>query len=468
MKRIRGEEDTSRGSSASRNETSRARTPARPNQRLWPSSSLYLSPTITQRPTPATHDGHYKMLLSYYIDSFVPNISVANVPANFFTSVYVPMAYHCEAVYNAIIACASAHLAKAAPDQDRQAQLLEISLECQLQCRSFLRERISLSGALLRDVLEASAVILLLIGLEVQNGEISPRWVSQLTCVRNIIMQHGGKYPFCRRSWEARSIYHHFLYHDVMSLIMAGVTEDEVQDDPDDSLVSIESPANPVEWEKPWAVYLKASNVAMSSEELKQACESYPAHPLLGLSMNLFELIQKIRHVRPMGDSPDVLQSSLFLDLEHKLIRLGFELYPSAGDYFCNPDIGTRLDLVVLAEMYRLAALIILYRRSSAHSLHLPGIARHIVLLSKRIPEGNNAEAGLTYPLFLAGAELDSESDILLCAQRLMDMRHRTNVMNIQSVEKVLEEVWRTRLNKGTHLDWEEVLREWHWVINLG
>ena len=46
-------------------------------------------------------------------------------------------------------------------------------------------------------------------------------------------------------------------------------------------------------------------------------------------------------------------------------------------------------------------------------------------------------------------------------------MRHRTNVMNIQSVEKVLEEVWRNRLNKGTHLDWEEVLRGRHWVINL-
>ena len=53
----------------------------------------------------------------------------------------------------------------------------------------------------------------------------------------------------------------------------------------------------------------------------------------------------------------------------------------------------------------------------------------------------------MAYPLFLAGAELDNEAEIEECLLRLRATRERSKFENIKNVEKVLEEVWRPRLN---------------------
>jgi transcriptional activator protein UGA3 len=194
-------------------------------------------------------------------------------------------------------------------------------------------------------------------------------------------------------------------------------------------------------------------------------------HPLLGLSKHLFFTMQKIRQVKPM-EQPDELSSpvdfKLFLDLEQELSTLQFDLCPPSENASARLDIGTQMNLVTLAETYRFSALILLYRRSAMRTHQLPILARHIISLVERIPPGNAAEAGLTYPLFLAGAELTSEDEIIKCATRLISIRKRFRVMNIQSAETVLEEVWRARLNGEVPKDWERILRERQWVINLG
>ena len=416
------------------------------------------------------------MLLSYYLHSFVPNISVSYTPTNLFINVYVPMAFECDAILKAILACSATHLAKTAFDSADRERFLAVSLQYQRHCHHFLKQRISLDGHLQRDALEATAIILLLVGLEVQSGAHTSKWVNQVDCVRHVIRESGGKSAFCRRSWEATAIYGHFLYHDVMSLLMDGVVGRDGTDYADAvAEVAGESPAPLEEAEAPWAKYLPAEvrpSAAGSGISVPSDYAFDAVHPLLGLSKSLFVLMQKIRHVKPIQQEGgrrifNPTDNQLFLELEREISSIRFDICPS-GEASMRMDTTTRLDLVILAETYRFAALILLYRRSCMHREQITALARHIITMAGRITEGNAAEAGLTYPLFLAGAELAEEDDIVSCATRLKRIRERVKVMNIQAVEEVLQEVWRERLNGGEYRDWETVLRNWDWVINLG
>ncbi|VUC36531.1 unnamed protein product [Clonostachys rosea] len=422
------------------------------------STAIPPSPSVLPAMTDAADQN---MLLSYYIHSFVPNISVVHTSSNFFTS--------------AILACSAAHLAKGAPDSEDQARLLEQSLRSQIRCHRFLQERINLTGRLQTDHIEAIAIILLLVGLEVQNGANTGKWVSQLDCVRNVIKQSRGNGVFCRRSWEAEALYEHFLYHDVMSLIMSGVAGSETDEleATSPSEIAASSPLPFTEAEVPWARFLPRdrprSNSASLPSTMRKLKASSSIHPLLGLSKDLFFLIQKIPRVKPVQNTGEGLlnpaENELFLNLERQVVDLRFDI---ASDACVEIDIAARLDLVVLAETYRLAALILLYRRSCVHEDQIPLLAQRIISFAERISEGNAAEAGLTYPMFLAGAELVDEESIVICATKLMKIRERVKVMNIQSAEEVLQEVWRDRLNGGPYRDWENILRSWKWVINLG
>lgn len=53
----------------------------------------------------------------------------------------------------------------------------------------------------------------------------------------------------------------------------------------------------------------------------------------------------------------------------------------------------------------------------------------------------------MTYSLFLTSAELDNEAEIEECLLRLRATRERSKFKNIDNAEKVLEEVWKPRLN---------------------
>ncbi|KAF7555268.1 hypothetical protein G7Z17_g2313 [Cylindrodendrum hubeiense] len=462
--------------------SSAPKTPRKTRSKAHPTSTADRDRQTSISPSPTSlgrlelDDIDQRIIMSYYIHSCVPIISVANIPSNFLTSVYVPMAFQCEAVRDALLACASAHLSQAASDPARQARLLEFSSRYQMKSHKFLKERISPEGHLQRDELESMAVIMMLVGVEVQNGARTSTWVDQLNCVRNIVRQRGGRTAFCRSSWEADCLYQHFLYHDVMSLIMAGVSgkETEYEDDFGEDIMS-PSPSLPIEPKLPWERFISGDDDQPSPPETTFSISPEPTlspshdafhsvHPLLGVSTNLFLLFQKIRQVQHMDLT--VEPSHLFLDLECKISSMEFCSYPTLEESSVHPDTG-RLDLLLLAETMRLVALMMLYRRSVAHAHHLPALARRLLDLADRIPSGSPVEVGLTCPLFLAGAQLSSEADIVQCATRLFKIRKRVKIMNILSAEKVLEEIWRERLNGGILWDWEHVLRKRQWVINL-
>jgi transcriptional activator protein UGA3 len=131
-------------------------------------------------------------------------------------------------------------------------------------------------------------------------------------------------------------------------------------------------------------------------------------------------------------------------------------------------DLTIALDLIALAEAFRLAALIQLYRNSSAHTNQVPGCAARAMEFVSRIPPGSPAESSLLYPMFLAGAELDDEQAMDRCIKRLDDIQRRNRYENVGKVQEVLREVWRPKLDTGQRRDWEDVLKERDWSFTLG
>lgn len=408
------------------------------------------------------------IVLSYYIHCYVPLISVANCTSNFLTSAYLPLAFRCNAVRDALVATAAAHLYQAATDTTRQSELLDLVSTCRSRCQRFINDRISLSGHVQRDMLECIAVMLMLVGLEVQNGAFTPAWVNHLRCIRTSIRRHGGEGSFSRSSWEAGCIYRHFLYHDVMDFIMSGIiSEDQYYED--DLLYGDETSAVAAESAvPPWAKYLSTETSSTNPHTLSVETigSRETIHPLLGLSGNLFRLIQKIRRL-PQFDCGTV--DPFHIGLFHQLEREILAHQPDFTSLHNTPNLdgATNLDLHTLAEINRQVALILLYRRSTAYALRIPEMAQNLLCLAERIPLGSSTEAGLTYALFLAGAYLSLPEDTLRCSVRLYFIRQRLKVMNLSSVEEVLEEVWREKRSGNGNWDWEHVLRKRQWVINL-
>lgn len=402
------------------------------------------------------------LTMTYYIHSFVPKISVCSTPSSYHTSLYVTMAFQCDGVRNAITAVSASHLAKATNDQSRAQHFKALALAKQQRCHEFLKDRLTLSGQLLDERKEVAALILLLVGLELQNGAVTRKWIRQLDCVRNII----AKFPAEDNSWESDCIKRHFLYHDVMAIIMTGVSDETVnQSTSGRTAHSINLNSTDVlrmPWEDGQAFPLEQTQV----EDIRMT-SSHPAHidPLMGVAQELFIAIQHIRHLPALDMGVGVSPESLlpYIEIEHRLSTIAFGDQPASF-----VDTATQLDLVTLAEAYRLAALILLYRQWPNNNSAIPSLATRIIRLTERIPQRSTAEAGLMYPLFLAGAELVQESEIEICATRLRRMREQAHILNVQSAEEVLEEVWRGVLNGGNKRDWEDVLRSWDWVVSLG
>ncbi|KAF2187344.1 hypothetical protein K469DRAFT_112325 [Zopfia rhizophila CBS 207.26] len=375
-----------------------------------------------------------KQLLNYYVEAFVPSISVATTPSsNFYTSLYVPMAFESEGVLDVIIAVSSSQLAKRATDHDRARYLQDVTSKHQAKCHAFLRDRISPSGEPLKDTYQVIGVTMLLVGLEALNGTKNTKWISQLRCVRKILhaaYQENG----AMTSWELESLRRHFTYHDAMASLVSGLSKPE--------------PSTPVE---------------RDSIELLTPATFSTIDPLMGISYYLCSLIRRIQYVTSPTPAFPHISEAAFRAIEREIRQWKYESPLSSS----NIDLPIALDLIALAESYRLAALIQLYRHSENHKALLPSCASRAMQFISRIPAGSPAESGLVYPIFLVGAELESETDISKCFQRLAVIQKRHKYENVSNVEKVLQEVWRPVLDGGKRRDWEDVLREWEWSISL-
>lgn len=185
-------------------------------------------------------------------------------------------------------------------------------------------------------------------------------------------------------------------------------------------------------------------------------------NPLMDISHRLFSLIRRIRYVTRSSPAFPHASGAAFHVLGQEILNWKYDSQLTS----LNIDLPIALDLTALAESYRLAAIILLYRRADLQNLLLLSLASHSLGFIRRMPRGSAAEASLAYPLFLTGAELDSEAEIEEYLLRLRTTREISKFENIKNVEKVLEEVWKPRLNGWERKNWEEMPKEWGWSIS--
>ncbi|KAH6625911.1 putative Zn(II)2Cys6 transcription factor-like protein [Boeremia exigua] len=374
-------------------------------------------------------------LLQYYIEKFVPSVSVATTPTSFYTALYMPWAFQTEGMLDAILALSSAQLARRTDDKDRASHLRTVSLRHQRLCSGFIKDRLSPSGQPLRDTYQVVAIILLLVGLEALKGNKSTTWIQQLKCVRKILDTLSPEQSIVD-CVEVDSLHRHFTYHYAMASVMSQVS------------ASATTPAPSLEHD-----LLPMLNVAMP----------LTIDPLMGIAYQMCDLISKIQYVvNPDPAFPQLTEATF------NAIESGIQAWTYESPFASGVDLPVALDLIALAESYRLSALIQLYRNSQAHASLVPGCAARAMEFIMRIPPGSPAESSLLYPIFMAGAELDSEVAIDRLTKRLKDISDRNRYENIDSVQKVLKEVWRPKLEGGTRRCWEDVLREWEWSFTLG
>jgi transcriptional activator protein UGA3 len=373
-------------------------------------------------------------LLQYYVEALVPSISVAHIPTtSFYTSLYVPWSYHIEGMLDAILAISSAQLARRTLDKEREKHLRAVSTRHEKKCYDFIKERLSPSGGLPRDTYQVTAVILILVGLEALNGVKTTRWIGQLKSVQKILSSLPLEQSIMDYV-EVDSLHRHFTYHFASASLMARVSNAG-------SIASTES-----------------SLIPISSAFIPNTID-----PLMGISYQLCDLISRIQYVTASNPAFPLAAEASFNVIESNIKSWTYE-----NPFALGVDTLIALDLIALAEAYRLAALIQLYRTSPAHSWLIPDCASRAMEFIARVPPGSPAESSLLYPIFLAGAELDDEVAIEKCFHRLEAIQKRNRYENVESVQKVLKEVWRPKLEGGERRDWEEVVREWNWSFTLG
>ncbi|PKK53619.1 hypothetical protein CI102_1828 [Trichoderma harzianum] len=387
-------------------------------------------------PTEASRERH---LLSYYTYTFIPQVTLVQSPSNFFISLYIPMAFHYSGVMDAIIACSAAHLAKSVHGSEKIQELNSVAIRRQQLAREFVTEHTTCpkSSGWEECKLEVVVVLLLLIGLESQTGGRSMRWMQRVNCVRQLLQTYPTTATKAWSAWEAECVHRHFLYYDVMSLIMEDVLDPETQAD--------------------------LSKRSGSSQFHQYGSAPQGVDCLLGLSKDLFSTITQLRRL-PSRDSELIdMEAPAFLKLETDLSNWQYDHTTASA-----LDFNTRLDLIALSECHRLTALILLYRRYPSRSYCLPHLASQILGVLSRITPSSAVISALTPVLFLAGAELNSEVEMALCAARLKSIREANKMMNIAAVEEILRVIWEERLQKKGQTDWLEILRTRRWTLSLG
>ncbi|RDW60680.1 hypothetical protein BP6252_12063 [Coleophoma cylindrospora] len=128
--------------------------------------------------------------------------------------------------------------------------------------------------------------------------------------------------------------------------------------------------------------------------------------------------------------------------------------------------------LVELAESYRLAALICLYRKArdffpsdTPHiNLRISQHVAELVRILESIPYQSMAEGGLLFPLFIAGGETMDDVSISIIRTRLQGLLAHRGFAHTGLSTEILEELWRLKKRdvkspEGRNVDWLDILK---------
>lgn len=410
-----------------------------------PDSALFKAPHPLQFWMEATDNGsssvpNRRLALRYYVQTFAGIIST-NAENNGFLSVLLPMAMESVPLLDTIIAWSSSHLALYRPDLSVKA----------LEDRSHALTTFATSMAkaeLPQEIVLAACLIL--VSMESILGD-TRSWYDHLFGAASIIKTTFVKKTNDRMvsslesTLEGRWLLRNFAYHD----ILASVTLDEEMLIPD------------LYWFK----------------EEDSVVDTY-----FGLASVPMAMLAEI--------------TTLAVDLKRTVIDLGEVRLPSCGMQDRNisqkasriekrlldwrPGEAKDASLVSLAESYRSAALLQLYRifryhhRDSAEILN-EKIAKQATTIFDHVakmPFACLPECTLLFPIFLAGGETDDAAQRLLVRDRMQKIADFRRFENIRVGLSVLEECWdiRSRTNPidpSRPYDWSRVLERRGWKLTL-
>jgi hypothetical protein len=286
-------------------------------------------------------------------------------------------------------------------------------------------------------------------------------WRNHLVGAAHII-RHNWLSPTsdgCRRSpaYEIRWLLRNFAYHD----ILMSVTLDR-------------EPLIPGRYWIPQPMNEIDSYVGLASEPLVLISK---------ISSLNGDIIRSLEASTPSSDS-ESLSSSPHSTYESPVFSTedsfsqAFKIESELKDWTC-PDSDDQC-LTSLAEAYRSAALIHLYRmmrrRFSVNSAELETkMASEVTCIKyhlEQMPLGCLPECTSLFPLFMAGGETRCKSTMKFIRERLQHIATYRHFQNAASALSVLEELWLQHTSItgpviGHELDWLDIIQRRHWELAL-
>ncbi|VUC25586.1 unnamed protein product, partial [Clonostachys rosea] len=387
-----------------------------------------------------------RAMLRYYIQIFAFMLTT-NVENNCFLTVLLPMAFESPALMKALAAWSSSHLS--------------------LRDQAFTDVALQHRGSALRNFKSA-----------MEDGDLSTEMALAATlifCSLDVISDGTG-------SW-----YHHLRGGAALLISNQGDTSTASSLLP--SLKTIEQLRS---YEGKWlmknfAYHDILASITMNTRPLLHgdywlsSGQDSAADPYFGLAERILFLIAETSHLnaemaeaKQLKASPEASANTV-ASFSARARVIEDEL----REWKC-PSSGFSPPLVSLAQTYRCAARIHLYRTIRAH---VPGATEHvrakiesqvksIVEAVGNIPEGCLPECTLLFPVFMAGGEAEDSSDIWVIRSKLESMNRWRCFRNVEAALDVLDELWRLNATRaggesGDRVDWLDVVKRRGWKLAI-
>ncbi|KAF4311594.1 C6 transcription factor [Botryosphaeria dothidea] len=457
----------------------------------WTAPVLSLDPIASWPGTAGEGSGpaSRRLLLRYYLQT-LSTLLTSTLENNCFASVFLPMATESPMLLNAIIAHSSSHLSL----RDKSYEVLA------LQSRSNALSSLAASLASTeRDPELDLSCCLVLCSMESILGDTS-KWYNHLVGASQIIRATSGtmyndeelsaeQLGSFFNTFEGQWLKRNFAYHDVLHTVTMNTrplisgyywqSEDESVADSYFGLASriiyLISEISVLNADMAEAAALFATEASKSPSPSSSTTATSPT--VFGDDeAKIFE-DPEIQHV-PRKDIPQPEtngRSQTRSDFSSRAQQLENELQE------WTPPECQDIHLKAMAETYRSAALIHLYRVLRRHLPDLtPALDRKLATPVKSIVEAVEKmpvrclpETTLLFPLFMAGGETNNADQIRIIRQRMLDIVNYRHFHNVEVALTVLDELWRLRAGNTTpgngqkRVDWIDVLARRRWRLAL-
>ena len=246
-----------------------------------------------------------------------------------------------------------------------------------------------------------------------------------------------------------RFLYNTFLYLDVLSSLSSG--------------------------EDPCSLRTICSATSPPSSLDDTPSKSFSVHneidSLLGCAGDLFPLIARMSKVTNQLNRKHTPEAAIvYIDertrVREKLRRWqppDISILKKSSDIHCSID-----DIVRTAEIYRLTALLHLYRVCPPIEEDVDGFADQILDYLILIPKESGSLILHIWPLVATGCEQFVPTKRALVLERFMEVREKVNVANVHLAIILLQEVWRRNDAGDRNVGWVSLAREWGWHLLLG